>query len=89
MGLFGRSKKKDESIEQLKSLFDKFEYSDLENFCSNVIGIKPETIGTSERLSKIELLDYIWDRYNEGKFNFEKTKDFAIKQAIISQDFFD
>ncbi len=89
MGLFGRSKKKDESIEQIKSLFDKFEYSDLENFCCSVIGRKLESVGNKERLSKIEVLDYIWDRYNEGKFNFEQTRDFAIKQRIVSQDFFD
>ena len=89
MGLFGRSKKKDESLEQLKSLFDKFEYVDLENFCTSVIGKKPELIANKERMDKVEVLDYVWDQYHHGKFNFDQTKDFAIKQGIIPQNFFD
>lgn len=88
MGLFGKSKKKDESLEQLKSLFDKFEYTDLEKFCESVIGRKPGSID-KERITKVEVLDYVWGQYHDGKFNFDQAKDFAIKQAIVSQDFFD
>ncbi len=89
MGLFGRSKKKDESLEQLKSLLDKFEYVDLENLCTSVIGKNPELIGNKERMSKTEMLDYVWDQYHGGKFNFDQAKDFAIKHGIIPQNFFD
>ena len=89
MGLFGRSKKKDEYLEQLKSLLDKFEYVDLENLCTNVIGRKPELIGNKERMDKVEMLDYVWDQYHNGKFSFDQAKDFAIKRGIVSRSFFD
>lgn len=87
MGLFGRSKQKDDTVEQLKFLFDKFEFADLETLCVDVIGRKPES--KEERITKVEMLDYIWERYHEGKVNFSQVKEFAIRHGIVGQSFFD
>ena len=87
MGLFRRSKQKDENIEPLKALFDKFEYTDLEKLCNGVIGKSPQP--SNGRLERIELLEFIWENYRKGSLNFQQVKDFAVKQGTVSQNFFD
>jgi hypothetical protein len=87
MGLFGRSKQKDENVEHLKTLFDKFEYADLEKLCKEVIGKTSQS--SNERLERIQLLEFIWENYRKGSLNFQQVKDFAIKQGTIPQNFFD
>ena len=87
MGLFGRSKQKDITVEQLNALFDKFDYTDIEKICKNVIGKSPQS--GSERPERIQLLEFIWKCYKEGNLNFQQVKDFAIKEGIVSQNFFD
>ncbi|MGI0073136.1 MAG: hypothetical protein ACREA3_04945 [Nitrosotalea sp.] len=87
MGLFGRSKQKDEAVEQLKMLFDKFEYTDIEKFCKDVIGKVPQS--SNERPERIQLLEFIWKHYREGDLNFQQVKDFAIKDGIVTSNFFD
>jgi hypothetical protein len=87
MGLFGRSKQKDEAVEQLKALFDKFEYTDIEKLCKDVIGKVPQS--SNERPERIQLLEFIWKHYREGDLNFQQVKDFAIKEGIVTPNFFD
>ena len=87
MGLFGRSKQKDITVEQLNALFDKFDYTDIEKICKNVIGKFPKS--GSERPERIQLLEFIWKHYKEGNLNFQQVKDFAIKEGIVSPTFFD
>ncbi len=87
MGLFRRTKQKDENIESMKALFDKFEYTDLEKLCNEVIGKSPQP--RTERLERIELLEFIWENYRKGNLNFQQVKDFAVRQGIVSQNFFD
>lgn len=89
MGLFGKTKEKDQMIEQLKVLFDRFEFADLLNLCSEVIGKKIDSSDGKERLERIEILDLIWENYNKGSINFSQIKDFAIKRSIVTEDFFD
>ena len=87
MGLFGRPKQKDSTVEQLKVLFDKFEYTDIEKFCKDVIGSSPQS--SNERPERIQLLEFIWKHYENAGLNFQQVKDFAIKEGIITPDFFD
>lgn len=86
MGLFRRTKQKDENVESMKALFDKFEYTDLEKLCNEVIGKSPQS---NERLERIELLEFIWENYRKGSLNFQQVKDFAVRQGMIPQNFFD
>ena len=89
MGLFGKTKHKDKTVEQLKVLFDRFEFVDLLNLCSEVIGKKLDGTNGKERLERIEILDFIWENYNKGSINFSHIKDFAIKRSIVTEVFFD
>ena len=87
MGLFGRSKQRDGMIEQLKALLDKFEFNDLEQLCKDVVGKTLQS--TNERPERIQLLEYIWEYHKKGTLTFQQVKDFAIKQGIVPQNFFD
>ena len=87
MGLFGRSKQKDETVEQLKALFDRFEYTDIEKLCKDVIGKMPQS--NNDRPERIQLLEFVWKHYKEQGLNFQQVKDFAIKEGIITPNFFD
>ena len=87
MGLFGRSKQKDETIEQMKVLLDHFQFSDLEGFCVNVLGEKPAI--DKEHLSGTEILDFIWKKYHKGKVLFPQLKEYALKNNIVAENFFE
>ena len=87
MGLFGRTKQKDEKVEQLKALLDKFEFTDLEKLCKEVIGKVPQS--SNERIERIQLLEFIWENYRKGTLNFQQVKDFAVKQGTVPENFFD
>lgn len=87
MGLFGKPKQKDETVELLKSLFDKFEYADIEKFCKDIIGQIPQSV--NERPERIQLLEFIWKHYKEEGLSLQQVKDFAIKEGIVTQNFFD
>lgn len=87
MGLFGRSKPKDDTIEQMRVLLDNFQFADLQNFCSETLGVKPAI--DQEHLSSIEVLDFIWDQYHKGKMQFSQLKEFALHNRIVSENFFE
>lgn len=87
MGLFGRSKKNDKTIEQMKVLLDNFQFADLQSFCVGIIGETP-TID-QEHLSSIEVLDFIWGKYHKGEIQFSQLKEFAITHNIVTENFFE
>ncbi|MGB9125021.1 MAG: hypothetical protein WA833_04195 [Nitrosotalea sp.] len=87
MGLFGKSKKNNVEIEQMRLLLDNFQFSDLQSFCVNIIGEKPTM--DEEHLSRIEVLDFIWDKYHKGKTQFSQLKEFALKHNIVAEVFFE
>jgi len=87
MGLFGRPKQKDVAVEQLKALLDKFEFTDIEKLCKDVIGKVPES--GNERPERIQLLEFIWKQYRNEGLNLQQVKDFAIKEGIVTPNFFD
>jgi hypothetical protein len=87
MGLFGRAKHKDETVEQLKVLLEKFEFTDLEKLCKDVIGRVPQS--SDERPERIHFLEFIWEHHRKGTLNFQQVQDFAIKQGIVPPNFFD
>ena len=86
MGLFGKPKQKDVDIEQLRFLLDKLEYNDIEKLCKDVIGKIPQS---NERPERIQLLEYIWKHYRNQGLSLQQVKDFAIKEEIVTPDFFD
>src|SRR5574340_834784 len=88
MGLFGKAKQKDENVERLKTLFDKFEYPHLEKLCTDVIKISPQLLG-NERLERTQYLEFIWEQYKKGSISFQQVMDFATAQGIVPKDFFD
>ena len=87
MGLFGKSKPKDDTIEQMRVLLDNFQFADLQNFCSQILGVKPAI--DQEHLSSIEVLDFIWDQYHKGKIQFSQLKEFALHNHVVSESFFE
>jgi predicted DNA-binding helix-hairpin-helix protein len=87
MGLFGRSKHKDEKIEQMKVLLDNFQFADLEGFCVNILREKPAI--DREHLSSTEILDFIWNEYHKGKVSFSQLKEFALKNNVVAENFFE
>lgn len=87
MGLFGRTKKSEETIEQMRVLLDNFQFADLQSFCVDIIGETPAI--DREHLSSIEVLDFIWDKYHKGKIQFSQLKEFAIKHSIVTENFFE
>ncbi|WP_165776392.1 hypothetical protein [Candidatus Nitrosotalea bavarica] len=87
MGLFGRSKQNDATVEQMRILLDNFQFADLQSFCINILGENPAI--DKEHLSSIEILDFIWDKYHKGKIQFSQLKDFALKHNIVTENFFE
>ncbi|MDE1813139.1 MAG: hypothetical protein KGH87_03455 [Thaumarchaeota archaeon] len=87
MGLFGKSKPKDDKIEQMRVLLDNFQFADLQIFCTEILGTKPAM--DQEHLSSIELLDFVWDQYHKGKIQFSQIKEFALKHEIVAENFFE
>jgi hypothetical protein len=87
MGLFGKSKQKDATIDQMRVLLDNFQYADLQDFCIDILGEKP--VIDKEHLSSTEVLEFIWKKYHEGVIQLSQLKEFAIKHNIVSESFFE
>ena len=87
MGLFGKSKQKDATIEQMRVLLDNFQFADLHDFCTDIIGEKP--VMDKEHLSSTELLDFVWEMHHKKKIQFSQLKEFALKRNIVSEIFFE
>ena len=87
MGLFGKSKQKDTTIDQMRVLLDNFQYADLQDFCIDILGEKP--VMDKEHLSSTEVLEFIWEKYHKGIIQFSQLKEFAIKHNIVLESFFE
>ena len=87
MGLFGKSKQKDDTIDQMRVLLDNFQFSDLQDFCIDILKEKP--VMDKEHLSSTEVLEFIWEKYHKGAMQFSQLKEFAIKHNIVSESFFE
>ena len=87
MGLFGKSKQKDATIDQMRVLLDNFQYADLQDFCIEILGEKP--VIDNEHLSSTEVLEFIWEKYHKGAVQFSQLKEFAIKHNVVSVSFFE
>lgn len=88
MGLFGKAKPKDENVEKLSVIFDKFEYPHLEKLCVDVIKKSPKS-PSGEHPERIQYLEFIWEQYKKGIVTFQQVEDFAINEQIIPKGFFD
>lgn len=88
MGFFGKAKQKDENIEKLRVIFDRFEYPHLEKLCADVIKKSPKSSG-GDHPERIQYIEFIWEQYKKGAITFQQVEDFAVNQQIISKDFFD
>lgn len=88
MGLFGRSKQKDENAAKLQVLFDRFEYPHLEKLCKDVMKNSPQ-MTVDERLERTEYVEFVWEQYRKGVLSFQQVMDFAVSQGLVPKDFFD
>lgn len=88
MGLFGKTKQKDENVEKLRAIFDRFEYPHLEKLCVDIIKKSPKSPG-GEHPERIQYLEFIWEQYKKGVMTFQQVEDFAVAQQIIPKDFFE
>ena len=86
MGLFGK-KPKDDTVDQMRILLDNFQFADLQKFCTDTFG-KTASMDP-EHLSSIEALDFLWDQYHKGKVQFSQLKEFALKNNVVSESFFE
>ena len=87
MGLFGKSKQKDDTIDQMRVLLDNFQFSDLQDFCIDILKEKP--VMDKEHLSSTEVLEFIWEKYHKGEVQFSQLKEFAVKHNIVLESFFE
>ncbi|MDE1828949.1 MAG: hypothetical protein KGI25_01370 [Thaumarchaeota archaeon] len=88
MGLFGKSKQKDENADKMQILFDRFEYPHLEKLCTDVIKKSPQ-MTVDERMERTEYVEFIWEQYRKGAVSFQQVMDFAVEQGIVPKEFFD
>lgn len=88
MGLFRKNKQKDENLERLKTILDRFEYQHLEKLCADVLKDSPQIPG-SELVERTQYLEFIWEQYRKGKLSFDQVFEFGKNQGIVPNDFFD
>ena len=106
MGLFGSKEDKEKRKElekQVKTLLKKFELSDLNKFCQNVLGneIEPwrkkgdeyEKNGKMYQeyhpIARDEYDDYIWKHIKKNDATYEQLQDFAIRHNLVPRYYFD
>jgi len=106
MGLFGSKEDKEKRKElekQVKTLFKKFELSDLNKLCQNVLGkeIEPwrkkddefEKNGKMYQeyhpIERSEYEDYIWKHIKKNDITYEQLQDFAIRHSLVPRYYFD
>jgi len=105
-GLFASKKEKQTTKElenRSRDLFTKFELTDLQKFCQNVIGKEPEPWRKKGdeyekkgkwyqeyyQLERHEFEDFIWNHVKKNKITFEQVKNYALRHDLISKRYFE
>ena len=79
----------------LEKLLDKYEMSDLNDFCSKYLGEAPTSReilqdGTERELkpNRHTFVNFILEYYDKGQLRAEQIKDFSLKHRIVTPSFF-
>ena len=79
----------------LEKLLDKYDMSDLNNFCSKYLGEAPTSReilqdGTERELkpNRHTFVNFILEYYDKGQLRAEQIKDFSLKHRIETPSFF-
>ena len=79
----------------LEKLLDKYDMSDLNNFCSKYLGEAPTSReilrdGTERELkpNRHTFVNFILEYYDKGLLRAEQIKDFSLKHRIVTPSFF-
>ena len=79
----------------LEKLLDKYDMSDLNNFCSKYLGEAPASReilrdGTERELkpNRHTFVNFILEYYDKGLLRAEQIKDFSLKHKIVTPSFF-
>ena len=79
----------------LEKLLDKYDMSDLNNFCSKYLGEAPTSReilqdGTERELkpNRHTFVNFILEYYDKGQLRAEQIKDFSLKHRIVTPSFF-
>jgi len=79
----------------LEKLLDKYDMSDLNNFCSKYLGEAPASReilrdGTERELkpNRHTFVNFILEYYDKGQLRAEQIKDFSLKHRIVTPSFF-
>ena len=79
----------------IEKLLDKYDMSDLNNFCSKYLGEAPVSReilkdGTERELkpNRHTFVNFILEYYDKGQLRAEQIKDFSLKHRIVTPSFF-
>ena len=79
----------------IEKLLDKYDMSDLNNFCSKYLGEAPTSReilrdGTERELkpNRHTFVNFILEYYDKGQLRAEQIKDFSLKHRIVTPSFF-
>ena len=79
----------------IEKLLDKYDMSDLNNFCSKYLGEAPASReilkdGTERELkpNRHTFVNFILEYYDKGQLRAEQIKDFSLKHRIVTPSFF-
>ena len=79
----------------IEKLLDKYDMSDLNNFCSKYLGEAPTSReilrdGTERELkpNRHTFVNFILEYYDKGLLRAEQIKDFSLKHKIVTPSFF-
>ena len=79
----------------IEKLLDKYDMSDLNNFCSKYLGEAPTSReilrdGTERELkpNRHTFVNFILEYYDKGLLRAEQIKDFSLKHRIVTPSFF-
>ena len=79
----------------LEKLLDKYDMSDLSDFCSKYLGEAPASReilkdGTERELkpNRHTFVNFILEYYDKGQLRAEQIKDFSLKHRIVTPSFF-
>ena len=92
-----RQQVKDEELQKVNDLLDKFEIPDFDKFFELVLSSRPDVEYKYDKrlekdvpinISRKDYLSFIHDRISDGETSYVQIRDFAIRNHVLPQNFF-